>query len=374
MKSKSKKITGWSVFALVVCLNTYFGIGIWTPFTILGAAMLIPPVFKFIYKNAKIKKASVAAVASLLIVVGAVSWGVKGDKEVLSEFLSENETTYTQSESTSKTTKKAAVDIDYSESFSIDSIPKYSKEPFVVINDNVPDFDKNTKAKAFEEYAPLDKYGRCGAAYACVCQETMPTEKRGDIHTVKPSGWQHVEYDFVDGKSLYNRCHLIGFQLTAENANARNLITGTRYMNVDGMLPFENMVSDYVKETNNHVLYRVTPIFKKNELVARGVQMEAYSIEDKGEGICYNVFCYNVQPGVKINYKDGTSTLAAASKTTTAVQGLKKDYVLNVKSHKFHNPDCSGLANMNSENKTKIKGTREELINKGYSPCSACNP
>ena len=163
---------------------------------------------------------------------------------------------------------------------------------------------------SFEEYSDLDELGRCGAAYANIGQDLMPTQKRGDISRVKPTGWRSVKYDIVDGKHLYNRCHLIGYQLTAENANEKNLITGTRYMNVDGMLPFENMVADYIKETDNHVLYRVTPIFDGNDLVAQGVQMEACSVEDDGEGICFNVFVYNVQPGIEIDYATGESWLA----------------------------------------------------------------
>ena len=163
------------------------------------------------------------------------------------------------------------------------------------------------QSNVFEHYSDLDSLGRCGVAYSCVGTELMPTEKRGSIGNVKPSGWHSVKYDFIDGKYLYNRCHLIGYQLTAENANRKNLITGTRYLNVEGMLPFENMVADYIKETKNHVLYRVTPIFDGNDLVCRGVKMEAKSIEDNGDGICFNVFVYNIQPGVHIDYASGDS-------------------------------------------------------------------
>ena len=185
-------------------------------------------------------------------------------------------------------------------------VPEYSGEPYVVLNDNWPDFDvEDMTTEPFEYYSELDSLGRCGVAYANVCLEIMPTEPRGEIGQIKPSGWQTVKYDFVDGKYLYNRCHLIGFQLAGENANRQNLITGTRYMNVTGMLPFENMVDDYVEDTENHVLYRVTPIFEGTNLVASGVQMEAFSVEDEGEGICFNVFVYNVQPGVVIDYATG---------------------------------------------------------------------
>ena len=191
---------------------------------------------------------------------------------------------------------------------SLADIPEYSGEPYVVLNNNRPDFGmKDLTTEPFEIYSELDSLGRCGVAYANVCLEIMPTEPRGSIGQVKPSGWQTVKYDFVDGKYLYNRCHLIGYQLAGENANRKNLITGTRYMNVVGMLYFENLVDDYVEETENHVLYRVTPIFEGNDLVARGVQMEAFSVEDEGEGICFNVFVYNVQPGVVIDYATGNS-------------------------------------------------------------------
>lgn len=188
----------------------------------------------------------------------------------------------------------------------------YNGKPYVELNDNVPNFTTREKnnTKAFENYHRLDALGRCGTAYANICKELMPTEKRGAIGMVKPSGWNTVKYDVVDGKYLYNRCHLIGFQLAGENANKKNLITGTRYLNVDGMLPFEDEVADYVKDTDHHVLYRVTPVFKGDNLVAEGVEMEAYSAEDKGKGICFHVFVYNVQPGVTIDYATGESRLS----------------------------------------------------------------
>lgn len=200
--------------------------------------------------------------------------------------------------------------ISYTTSYDLTSIPKYISKPYVVLNENRPNFsEKDYNKEQLEEYSVLDYLGRCGPAFAKVGIETMPTEERGEIGQVKPSGWQTVKYDIVDGKYLYNRCHLIGFQLTGENANKANLITGTRYLNVEGMLPFENMVADYIKETKNHVLYRVTPIFEEENLVASGVQIEAKSIEDAGEGICFNVYIYNVQPGVIIDYSNGYSYL-----------------------------------------------------------------
>lgn len=200
--------------------------------------------------------------------------------------------------------------ISYTTSYDLTSIPQYISEPYVVLNDNRPNFsEEDYNKEQLEEYSELDYLERCGPAFAKVGIETMPTEERGEIGQVKPSGWKTVKYDIVDGKYLYNRCHLIGFQLTGENVNKGNLITGTRYMNVEGMLPFENMVADYVQETRNHVLYRVTPVFEGENLVASGVQIEAKSVEDNGEGICFNVYVYNVQPGITINYNDGDSYL-----------------------------------------------------------------
>lgn len=193
---------------------------------------------------------------------------------------------------------------------SIEDVPEYSGQPYVIINDNEPYFDKDDlTTQTFEKYSSLDSLGRCGVAYANIGEETMPTEKRGNIGMIKPSGWQIKKYDFIDGKYLYNRCHLIGYQLSGENANEKNLITGTRYMNIEGMLPFENQVADYVQETGNHVLYRVTPVFEGNHLVADGVLMEAMSVEDRGLDIEFNVFVYNVQPHVKIDYQTGKSSL-----------------------------------------------------------------
>ena len=190
-------------------------------------------------------------------------------------------------------------------------IPEYNGKAYVELNGNNPEFkSKEITDKSFEKYGSLDSLGRCTVCVASVGKEIMPTEKRGEIGMVKPTGWRTAKYDFVDGKYLYNRCHLIGYQLTGENANEKNLITGTRYLNVTGMLPFEDMVADYVKETSNHVMYRVTPIFEGNNLVAKGVKMEGYSVEDKGEGISFNVFCYNVQPGVDINYMNGKNKKA----------------------------------------------------------------
>lgn len=194
--------------------------------------------------------------------------------------------------------------------YNIENIPEYDGNNYVIINNNEPKFNEsNFSTESFETYSSKDYLDRCGTAYANIGIDLMPTEDRGSIGQVKPSGWHTIKYDIVDGKYLYNRCHLIGHQLSGENANPENLITCTRQMNVEGMLPFENKVAEYVKKTKNHVLYRVTPIFENNNLVAKGVQMEALSVEDNGKGIKFNVFVYNVQDGIIINYEDGSSSL-----------------------------------------------------------------
>lgn len=260
--------------------------------------------------------------------------------------------------------------------YTLDDVPAYSGEPYVEINGNKPNFTDEDKARdTFEEYSPLDYLGRCGATFALVGVETMPTEERGSIGEVKPSGWHTVRYNgVVDGNYLYNRCHLLGYQLTGENANEQNLITGTRYMNTEGMLPFENRIADYIDATNNHVLLRVTPIFDGENLVASGVQMEALSIEDKGNGICFNVYCYNVQPQIEIDYATGESRLVNDTQETASQESVQQHYVLNTNSKKFHLPDCSSVDDMSPKNKKDYMGTREDLINQGYDPCGRCNP
>lgn len=292
--------------------------------------------------------------------------------------------------------------------FNAADVPAYSGEPYTAVNNNEPYFTSdNLTTEAFENYSELDALGRCGVAYANVCLETMPTEKRGSISEVKPTGWHSVKYDNVDGKSLYNRCHLIGYQLTAENANQQNLITGTRYLNVDGMLPFENMVADYVKETDNHVLYRVTPIFTGDNLVADGVLMEGYSVEDEGDGICFCVYAYNVQPGITIDYVTGDSWLSSEKgnsdsssggnsavsqsaadksgtqqaavqtesvKETSAPVSTGTEYILNTNTKKFHYPSCSSVKQMKASNKKEYTGSSDDLIAQGYDPCKKCNP
>ncbi len=302
-----------------------------------------------------------------------------------------------------KTTEKEIQKVNKPESVGDDNskavlsdIPEYSGRPYVVINDNIPSFNKyELTTKGYETYASLDSLGRCGGAVASCGREIMPrsNEERGSISAVKPSGWVQAQYDCVSGKYLYNRCHLIGWQLSAENANKRNLITGTRYMNTEGMLPFENMVADYIKETNNHVAYRITPIYDGNDLVAKGVQMEAYSVEDEGEGICFNVFCYNVQPGVGIDYSTGRSWATGGNKETTKkpvvvasaettkkqVEETKKPvsyetYAYSAKSDKFHYPSCRYAKQIKTENYCEYTGDRQGMIDKGYQPCGGCKP
>lgn len=304
--------------------------------------------------------------------------------------------------------KQKVVHTGTASAFNAADVPAYSGEPYTAVNNNEPYFTSdNLTTEAFENYSELDALGRCGVAYANVCLETMPTEKRGSISEVKPTGWHSVKYDNVDGKSLYNRCHLIGYQLTAENANQQNLITGTRYLNVDGMLPFENMVADYVKETDNHVLYRVTPIFTGDNLVADGVLMEGYSVEDEGEGICFCVYAYNVQPGITIDYATGDSWLSSENgnsdsssggnsavsqsaadksgtqqaavqtesvKETSAPVSTGTEYILNTNTKKFHYPSCSSVKQMKASNKKEYTGSRDDLIVQGYNPCKKCNP
>lgn len=263
--------------------------------------------------------------------------------------------------------------ITYSES--VMTVPVFAEDPYVIINNNQPEFtDDDYTDESYEYYAPLDKYDRCTLAMACVGYDLMPTDERGSISSVIPSGWVQAQYDIVDGKNLYNRCHLIGFQLTGENANEKNLITGTRYMNVEGMLPFENMIADYVKETRNHVLYRVTPVYDGVNLVARGVQLEALSMEDGGEGICFNVYVYNNQPGVVIDYASGESHLAKSPEEATQPPAAEGSYVLNTSSMKFHVDTCHQADDISEKNKDTFVGARQALLDQGYTPAGCCDP
>ena len=264
-----------------------------------------------------------------------------------------------------------------SPSYTLEEVTEYAGAPYVILNDNIPDFpEEDMTASSFESYSPLDALGRCGTAYANVGEDLMPTEERGSIGQVKPSGWHTVRYDCVDGQYLYNRCHLIGYQLTGENANEENLITGTRYMNVEGMLPFEDTVAEYVEDTGCHVLYRVTPVYEGDDLVAEGVVMEAWSVEDDGAGVCFCVYVYNVQPGVEIDYATGESWLAEEEPPaeTSSPEAGEAHYVLNTSSMKFHLPDCSGVSTMSPDNRQDYTGSRQALLDQGYSPCGSCNP
>ena len=300
-----------------------------------------------------------------------------------------------------------------SESYvTVDDVPAYSGEPYVEVNDNQPEFtEEELTTVSYEEYSELDELGRCQSAEACIGQDLMPTETRESISSVKPTGWKNKSYDTVDGGYVYNRCHLIGFQLTGENANEENLITGTRYMNVEGMLPFEDEVAAYIKETDNHVMYRVTPVFEGDDLVASGVQMQAESVEDDGVGISFNVYVYNVQPYVVIDYKagenwegdeiaepegkwaDGTEadpldsksdsksdskinakTDSAATSKAEAKDTKEQTYILNKNTKKFHKPECSGAKKIKAKNKGEYTGSRQTLIDEGDEPCGNCNP
>lgn len=283
--------------------------------------------------------------------------------------------------------------------FDMQYVPAFHGEPFCEINNSLPFFkEQELTTEVYESYPPLDALGRCGECMACIGQELMPTEKRGSIGMVRPSGLQLVRYDgLVDGNYLFNRCHLIAHMLTGQNANECNLITGTRYLNKEGMLPFEIMTADYIRETGNHVLYRVTPIFEAENLVASGVLMEALSVEDNGAGLRFNVYCYNVQPGITIDYLNGDSRLDDEAEETpepdtillpdfsesedvldrtlpAEEQEQEPDYILNVKRKKFHDPGCPSVADINEQNKEAYIGDREALIEQGYQPCGRCKP
>ena len=283
--------------------------------------------------------------------------------DVLDEMLPTQETISTSNEISNNTETKLLAS-------------EYDGEPFAVINNNIPFFSEEDKKStvAFETYSELDSLGRCGVAYANICKELMPTEKRESLSSVTPSGWKNKKYDFVDGGWVYNRAHIIGFQLAGEQANELNLITGTRYFNVDGMLTFENMVADYVKEDGGHVLYRVTPVYEGNNLVAEGVIMEGWSVEDSGESICFNVFCYNVQPGVEIDYKTGDNWLKEENKESNGVTENNIIYILNINSKKFHKENCNSVSSISEKNKRVQKDNRENLLKQGYKPCGSCKP
>lgn len=280
--------------------------------------------------------------------------------------------------------------------FDVADVPEYDGEPSVDVNGGEPYFTDEDRAVDFgyQYYSELDRRGRCGAAFALVGPETLPTTTRGSIGMVRPSGWRIARYSWIDGEYLFNRCHLIGYLLTGQNANERNLITGTRFMNVNGMLPYEEHVSSYVHRTGNHVLYRVTPLFEGRNLVASGVLMEAESLEDGGEGICFCVWCYNVEPGVVIDYATGEShadgTIEDVPTPQASGQAGEDDqadpaarvveidpeatFVLNTSSMKFHRPNCQSVQDMGEAHREMFYGSREEAIDAGYVPCGWCKP
>lgn len=259
-----------------------------------------------------------------------------------------------------------------------DSIPEYRGTPYIEVNKDIPFFTAEDKQKtdAFEIYSDLDELGRCNVAYANICEEIMPTEEREEsLSSVTPSGWCQNQYD---GEWLYNRCHLIGYQLAGENANEKNLITGTRYFNVNGMLPFENTVADYIDDNpSNHVLYRVTPIYRgENDLVAYGVLMEAWSVEDNGYGCQFCIFVYNVQQGIEIDYATGENHEVQEGLLNTDSTDVDENstYILNINSKKFHTEDCSNGNRISEKNKSVYVGSKNELISHGYIPAECCNP
>ena len=335
-------------------------------------------------KLLKFKNSLIMMLGVLLCLSGLISCSITIDLST-----DNNGQVIENSNDTNSSTQNTPAD---SSNITIDNIPAYSGDDYIILNNNIPNFsESDLTTTSFEEYAPLDDLGRCGVAYSNIGTDIMPTEKRESISSVKPSGWHSVKYDIVEGKYLYNRSHLIGYQLTAENANDRNLITGTRYFNATLMLPYENMVADYIKETNNHVLYRVTPVFEGNNLVATGVQMEAKSVEDNGEGIEFNVFVYNVQPGITIDYATGDSALSGeeitntssssnsnntsnnSSNTTSSNNTTSTEEIIirgNSKSKIYHCPGQRDYENMADSDYLVNFNSEEEAISAGYRKAS----
>lgn len=400
-----------SFFLLTAIINLHYS----SIFFLLAAVLSapIPAVRNFIYKLFKTKIPNKIAVllSVLFFIIGAYASPLskmepeQTAKEITSFISPSTSSGYTKTESkttpstSSKTTSSKQKENEIKEvgsgvSFTLKDIPAYSGSPYVVLNDNIPTFNKNEiTSKGYEKYSDLDNLGRTQTALASLGKETMPkaNEERKSISHIKPTGWVQAKYDCISGKYLYNRCHLIGWQLSAENDNKKNLITGTKYMNISGMLPFENMVADYIKETNNHIAYRVTPYYENNNLLANGVQIEAYSVEDNGEGICFNVFCYNIQPSIEIDYKTGQSkdnndnknnsevqqtesiptqsetvSSSQTAPTPTPSQNQTQMVWIPKSGKKYHNnPYCSGM-----NNPTQV--TVEQARNQGYTPCKKC--
>lgn len=399
------KIVQWFFVGVFVILALATGFHISSFFFILAAALMMPiKPFRDLLKKIKIKSglAIVLSIATLftgvmLTPVGSFDnddyelpdyeYTVSATEDKVTEATTETPTTVAPTETTTETPitappTAASVGNGQVEKVNPSSIPAYSGTAYTVINNNVPNFSSSElTTKAYEKYSSLDSHGRCGVALASCGTEIMPAdgEERGSISSIKPTGWVQAKYTGISGGYLWNRCHLIGWQLSAENANKSNLITGTRYMNIEGMLTFENMVADYIKETGNHVAYRVTPVFEGSNLVCSGVQMEAYSIEDSGDGICFNVYCYNVQPGITIDYATGKSSGPNVEPETEApkVEEPEDNNDYNSSSgtmvwipqsgSKYHSrANCS-----NMKNPTQV--TEEEAEAMGYEPCKRCH-
>ena len=369
-----------------------------------------PRTKSFSFRQKKKKKSGIkvaAAIIIVLIIAGCAALLISrlfADKkpQPISD-QSINEVSEKSREDKASKDEEHETALFYDSSGFLTDVPEWGGYAFTYINGNKPDFTADEIWTVTQE--SLDRLGRCGAANSCIGQDGMPTEPRGDISSVEPSGWHTDRYDFVEGEMLFNRCHLIGHQLSGDDAIPRNLITGTSYLNRDGMLQFENAIASYVRETDNHVMYRVVPIFAGEELIARGVHMEAISVEDDGAGLAFNVFCYNVQPGVDIDYKTGDNKLSEdtvmleeylAGKylimanmqgqiptadqytkeqtETTEQEARTMTYVLNTNSGRFHYPDCPGVSEMADHNKQIVESTREELIGRGFKPCGSCKP
>ena len=433
MKKTSKTIQ-WVFTALFGICALGNGFHYSTLILLLAAILLMPiePIRNFLKDKAKIKSSLAIVLAVILFFVGILNSpladttpGVadnssissiteSGREEVISSNLSSVEETLSDkdeassntsstnsenqentigndntvtSQSSSKEETPSYVGNGNSSSVKPSDIPAYSGKPYVIINNNIPNFSASELTqKGYEKYSPLDSLGRTRVAIASVGKDTMPApnEERGSISSIKPSGWIQAKYTNISGGWLYNRCHLIGWQLSAENANRSNLITGTKYLNINGMLPFENMVADYIKETGDHVAYRITPIYIDNNLLASGVQMEAYSIGDKGESVCFNVYCYNVQPGITINYATGSSTgpkeeinSSPSKPTTSSTPAQKPQPETSIEQNsqmvwlpktgsKYHS--YSGCSNM----KNPRQVSKEEAERLNYEPCKKC--
>ena len=422
MKKTSKTIQ-WIFTAIFGMCALGNGFHFSTLILLLATILLMPlePIRNFLKEKAKIKSGIAIALAIILFFIGilnsplsdtppdisdgssissTVSDTDSEDKVSSFEISSADDTASKDSETSSNTSSTASDNTVTSQTSSKEEtvssigtgnatavkpsdIPAYSGKPYAIVNNNIPNFSASELTqKGYEKYSPLDSLGRTQMAIASVGKDTMPapSEERGSISSIKPSGWIQAKYTNVSGGWLYNRCHLIGWQLSAENANKSNLITGTKYLNINGMLPFENMVADYIKETGDHVAYRITPIYEGNNLLASGVQMEAYSIGDKGESICFNVYCYNVQPGVTINYATGASegpTEEVVSSTPTPAptptpepevsteQTTQMVWIPNSGS-KYHS--YSGCSNM----KNPRQVSKEEAVRLDYEPCKKC--